>query len=483
MNCNYCNAENPEEAVFCKECGKRLDGKTVCKECGALVPADAVYCIACGKRIDGKSVCTQCGTAFEGSFCPACGTPAVQSKKKTLSPSAQNRATADESAETPVWKKIVEICASSLGLGAVLCSLLFVFFIGFGVGGSPNFEKALQDMGIAVQTNDMYYFFGKGYEKIASELDGLQTYTPLYEVSLYLPVVLGTVITAGVLVAVPVLSVLAAVKLVQKLTGKDAKGAEKLVFAAYFTYVAGAVALLVLEHVSVSATQAIVSGSSLVVSARGELTFNAATVAGLTLGGVFISLFAMCKVAVKGKSLISPPVLMKTCFSLGCIILLAVAWTFAGQSAGGFTQTESNDSMSLAVAFPAIMQLIGSNNLASDSPEAVTAFVLDCCAFVIQIALIALIAAAAVKICTDLAEEKHIPTLGLSISVSAVAAVYLVFAVLAGTMSADQLFGSSVTGITLYFTPVITAFVFAVLQLVVTIVRTALKKKMIDSAE
>lgn len=34
MNCQFCNAENVDDAVFCKECGKRIDGKTVCPACG-----------------------------------------------------------------------------------------------------------------------------------------------------------------------------------------------------------------------------------------------------------------------------------------------------------------------------------------------------------------------------------------------------------------------------------------------------------------
>ena len=30
MECKKCSAVNPEEAVFCRNCGKRLDGKVSC---------------------------------------------------------------------------------------------------------------------------------------------------------------------------------------------------------------------------------------------------------------------------------------------------------------------------------------------------------------------------------------------------------------------------------------------------------------------
>ena len=48
MQCQYCGVENLENAVFCKKCGRRLDGMAVCPSCKNLTPADGEFCINCG---------------------------------------------------------------------------------------------------------------------------------------------------------------------------------------------------------------------------------------------------------------------------------------------------------------------------------------------------------------------------------------------------------------------------------------------------
>ena len=54
----YCpknkNHKNPNEAVFCCECGSRLveiaDFKT-CIKCGSSNPCEAMFCIECGTKL------------------------------------------------------------------------------------------------------------------------------------------------------------------------------------------------------------------------------------------------------------------------------------------------------------------------------------------------------------------------------------------------------------------------------------------------
>ena len=46
MICKHCSTENPESAVFCGICGKRLDGNVVCSHCGNLMPEENNYCFA-----------------------------------------------------------------------------------------------------------------------------------------------------------------------------------------------------------------------------------------------------------------------------------------------------------------------------------------------------------------------------------------------------------------------------------------------------
>lgn len=116
MICKYCNLENPDGAVYCAGCGKRLDGKFRCPTCGKMNEEGAAFCAHCGKRLDGKFCCPSCGkmneegtafcahcgkrldgktecpfckTIYEGRFCPSCGRSALDDKKETKRPSDQ----------------------------------------------------------------------------------------------------------------------------------------------------------------------------------------------------------------------------------------------------------------------------------------------------------------------------------------------------------------------------------------------------------
>ena len=49
MKCPACHHSNPNEAVFCMKCGKKLQKE--CIHCGAELPEDAQFCIKCGKKL------------------------------------------------------------------------------------------------------------------------------------------------------------------------------------------------------------------------------------------------------------------------------------------------------------------------------------------------------------------------------------------------------------------------------------------------
>lgn len=51
MNCRYCNAENDEDAVYCINCGRKLDGKLICPSCGTENEGDAKFCKECGHNL------------------------------------------------------------------------------------------------------------------------------------------------------------------------------------------------------------------------------------------------------------------------------------------------------------------------------------------------------------------------------------------------------------------------------------------------
>ena len=51
MRCANCGKDNPEGAVFCSECGRRLDGMRQCPACGKLIAEGSKFCSFCGMNI------------------------------------------------------------------------------------------------------------------------------------------------------------------------------------------------------------------------------------------------------------------------------------------------------------------------------------------------------------------------------------------------------------------------------------------------
>ena len=49
MKCPTCHKNNPPDALFCMNCGKKLEKK--CTYCGAGLPDNALFCIKCGKKL------------------------------------------------------------------------------------------------------------------------------------------------------------------------------------------------------------------------------------------------------------------------------------------------------------------------------------------------------------------------------------------------------------------------------------------------
>jgi len=82
--CPNCNAELPEVALFCPECGSSTGHR--CPKCGAPASATADICQDCGAWLlegqckfcyaeipDEALFCPECGKPKEGIFCPHCG--------------------------------------------------------------------------------------------------------------------------------------------------------------------------------------------------------------------------------------------------------------------------------------------------------------------------------------------------------------------------------------------------------------------------
>jgi len=52
MKCSRCQHENPADAVFCQECGARLE--LACPGCGTANQIGAKFCKKCGQPVVGK---------------------------------------------------------------------------------------------------------------------------------------------------------------------------------------------------------------------------------------------------------------------------------------------------------------------------------------------------------------------------------------------------------------------------------------------
>lgn len=119
MKCTYCNHENAEDAVFCTECGKKIETteKKTCSKCGAEISNDALFCTSCGERIhSGIRRVDNGGTHY-------------QTSQITYSqPQGGSDAGTPEAEKTVKNKEPLYICISVVGAVVVFALFKFVIF-------------------------------------------------------------------------------------------------------------------------------------------------------------------------------------------------------------------------------------------------------------------------------------------------------------------------------------------------------------------
>ena len=108
-----------------------------------------------------------------------------------------------------MWKNILGTIGTSFALFGVVVSLIFVFLIGFGASVSGSVDSTeIGNLGInASESTMLYTYFGKVYENIRLALDELNsmagqgTFYSFVPSAMIITAVIGTVVSAGVLVS------------------------------------------------------------------------------------------------------------------------------------------------------------------------------------------------------------------------------------------------------------------------------------------
>lgn len=240
--CKFCNAENEDDALFCGNCGERIDGKVKCPKCGEYNDEGETYCSNCGARIDGKVVC-ECGALVSGNFCTKCGKPA---KKVTYKPCTSKRSPVTTDAAPSAWRNILRLVGGSVASFGAFIALIFVFLIAFrsNVNGSKQ------------EGYNIYYYIGKIYKDISTQFSALESYNGGFATATYVKAALSTVTAIGTLVTVPVFAIMTIAGFVKSVTNKQYK---LNVYAASLTslfYFAGCLLMLGLNGLSVSVSTA-----------------------------------------------------------------------------------------------------------------------------------------------------------------------------------------------------------------------------------
>lgn len=359
MNCVFCGTENPEDAAFCKNCGKPLNGMYVCPSCGQQSPADGAFCIHCGARLHAAPAAQ-----------PEQEVPAQQCLQEVPAqqpePAATQTAAASASAPAAqpegLWKRALTYLSGAATLISALAAVIFVFCMGVTVNG--NLGDVIGAMGLSIPESDIYYYFGDAYKDIETTLTALQSYSGFAETSLYLPVIFGTVIAACSIVAVPVLFIVTLVRYLRNISGATEKTAVRPAVWTFAVFVICAVLFQAVNAIRFDALSSITSGTSMRISAGTAL--NGATTAGIAVGAVGIAIAVICSAVCRGKQNACVSAILRYAFAAVGVVLFSVMFSLM---AGGLAQINvksSGQDMTVSSGFLQALGMAGGIDLSAE---------------------------------------------------------------------------------------------------------------------
>ena len=299
MICKKCNAIVSEEgAVYCHECGARLDGKKPCPSCGEYIEEKYTYCVYCGARTDGKVACPSCGTYHNGAFCPDCGTPLKVGQTATVAKAKEEKKSISSDKKQRIWNTLFAWIRSGAGLACAAFALIFVWFIGFTLRITGE-ESTLSGLGISAQTPNLFYFFGDVYKELASLKSAAVFESDIPLTSGYIYAISGTAVSVATIALVVGFSISAIVGFIRFTVTKKENNVAKWGVGAAIAFLGGTALLYALNAVSMGVEA---SSGTEKVSANLSIAYNGATVAGIVLCAVFLALYVAGNLVRKGAA-------------------------------------------------------------------------------------------------------------------------------------------------------------------------------------
>lgn len=271
MDCKHCGTPNPEGAVFCMECGKRLDGMQVCPSCGKLVADEGKFCPFCGQRLaqpqtempraplyaaprvppaptQAASLPAQPQTQAYGA--PAQPRPAADGWSAPAQPSGYGSPYYGAPAARPArqrmpaerLKGILKTVADGLAALGALLAFVFVFLIGGNLTGyiPDGSLDGIQSSIFPLLQGDWNIFscFGDSYSAMADAAEAFGTNSFVkyaYDINAALSIVIAALTLAGAAACF----IFAAVRYVKVLTHKSEKSMFGPAMATFVVFVAG----------------------------------------------------------------------------------------------------------------------------------------------------------------------------------------------------------------------------------------------------
>ena len=259
MKCLFCGTDNPSEAVFCKKCGRRLDGMAVCQHCGNLTPADGEFCIHCGSNRNAPVYTFKATTS---------GVATPKPEKNKMEKHYSSTISARPKTKDTKVAKILELVSFISYCIVLLSSLVFTFLIGanvqLGAGGSSADFPGLEDF-------TLFYYFGKAFDSLnGNDLAAYGSLGPVLGLVSVILTLVGILVVTGFAIRAIVLYV-----------QKKEDSITKFATISYFVFLAG----VVLFMLNIASSTTVATGQ---VGISMAMAINGPSLAGIIVGGIFL---------------------------------------------------------------------------------------------------------------------------------------------------------------------------------------------------